>query len=94
MSHPISEPARERRVNRASVSRVALFSHAPEAEGFEQRRPLAGDGVDWRSTPFSGRAAQQRRDVALDTRTDPAGHRRQAAGRPRVTTTQTPPVLP
>ena len=62
MSHPMSEPARERRVSRASVSRVGLFSHMPEAEVFEQRRALGGDGVDWRSTPFSG---EQRRNVAL-----------------------------
>jgi hypothetical protein len=34
----------------------------PEAEAFEQRRALAGDGADWRSTPFSG---EQRRNVAL-----------------------------
>jgi hypothetical protein len=60
MSHPMSEPARERRVSRASVSRVGLFSHTPQAEVFEQVRPLAGD--DWRSTPFSG---EQRRNVAL-----------------------------
>jgi hypothetical protein len=26
----------------------------PEAEVFEPRRALAGHGVDWRSTPFSG----------------------------------------
>ena len=62
MSHPMSEPARERRVSWASVSRVGLFSHMPEAEVFEQRRAVAGDGVDWRSTPFSG---EQCRSVAL-----------------------------
>jgi hypothetical protein len=62
MSHPMSEPARERRVSWASVSRVGLFSHMPEAEVFEQCRAVAGDGVDWRSTPFSG---EQCRSVAL-----------------------------
>ena len=62
MSHPMSEPARERRVSWASVSRVGLLSHMPEAEVFEQRRAVAGDGVDWRSTPFSG---EQCRNVAL-----------------------------
>ena len=62
MSHPMSEPARERRVSWASVSRVGLFSHMPEAEVFEQCRAVAGDGVDWRSTPFSG---EQCRNVAL-----------------------------
>jgi hypothetical protein len=34
----------------------------PEAEVFEQCRAVAGDGVDWRSTPFSG---EQCRNVAL-----------------------------
>jgi hypothetical protein len=29
----------------------------PEAEVFEQRRALGGDGVDWRSTPFQASSA-------------------------------------
>jgi hypothetical protein len=68
MSHPRSEPAREQRVNRAAVSQIGLFSHPPQAEVFEQRRPLVGpgDGVDWRATPFCGGAAEQRRRLLVD----------------------------
>jgi len=63
MSHPRFEPARQQRVDRAAVSRAALFSHPPRAEVFEQRRPPVGraDGRDGRATPFSGGAAEQRR---------------------------------
>jgi hypothetical protein len=57
MSHPTSEPARGRRVNRAPVPRVGLFSHTL-ADVAEQRHPLVGDRVDWRATPFcTGNAA-------------------------------------
>lgn len=67
MSHPRSEAAREHRVNRAAVPRVELFSHPPQAEVFE-RPSLVGhsDGVDWRATPFSGGAAEQRRGPVAD----------------------------
>ena len=45
----------------------ALFSHPPQAEVFE-RPSLVGhsDGVDWRATPFSGGAAEQRRGPVAD----------------------------
>jgi hypothetical protein len=67
MSHPRSEAARADRVNRAAVPRVELFSHPPQAEVYE--RPCLvgyGDGVDWRATPFSGGAAEQRRRLLAD----------------------------
>lgn len=67
MSQPRSEAAREHRVNRAAVPRVELFSHPPQAEVYE--RPCLvghGDGVDWRATPFSGGAAEQRRKLLAD----------------------------
>jgi hypothetical protein len=68
MSHPRSTPAREQRVNRAAVPQIGLFSHPPQAEGFEQCPPLVGrgDGVDWRATPFSARAVEQRRRFRVD----------------------------
>jgi hypothetical protein len=66
MSHPISEPARQQRVNRALVSRTGLFSHTPEAEACEQRHRLAGDDADWRATPFSGEIGEPHRGVDAD----------------------------
>ncbi len=68
MSHPRSEPAREERVDQAAAPQVDLFSHPPRAEVFEPRRPPVGhgDGADWRATPFSGGAAEQRRRLLAD----------------------------
>jgi hypothetical protein len=66
MSRPTSEPAREQRVDQASVPRVDLFSHAPKAEAFKQRRSLVHDGSGWPATPFSVEPAAQRRSVAVD----------------------------
>jgi hypothetical protein len=65
MSYPTSEPAREQRV-KASLPRVGLFSHTPDAEVAEQRHPLVGDRVDWLATPFSAGVAGHRRSAALD----------------------------
>jgi hypothetical protein len=65
VSYPTSEPAREQRVN-APVPRAGLFSHSPEAEVVEQRRPVVGDRVDSGATLFSAGAAGHRRSVALD----------------------------
>jgi len=67
MSHPTSEPARVQRADQAPVPRVGLFSHTP-ADVAEQRRPLVGDRVDWRATPFS---AGQRRSLARGEQAHP-----------------------
>jgi hypothetical protein len=67
MTHPTSELTGEQDADRASVARVGLFSHTPEAEVFEQRRPLVSDDAGWRTKPFSGAAAaEQRRSAALN----------------------------
>ena len=78
MSQPTSEPARGQRVNQAPVPRVGLFSYTP-ADVAEQRRPLVGDRVDWRATPFS---TGQHRSLAMGEQALPRAHRRQPAGRP------------
>jgi hypothetical protein len=70
MSHPPSEPDRERRqrVTPEPVSRVDLFSHTADPEMYAQHR-LPADGGDWQAVPFSGGAAgsaEPRRPVALD----------------------------
>jgi hypothetical protein len=87
MSPPRSEPAREQRVNRAAPPRVELFSHPPQAEASEQRPPLAdsGDDIDWRATPFSGGAAEQRRSSS--TRRTNAGAASNSLAGPSAPTT-------
>jgi hypothetical protein len=77
MSHPTSEPARGQRADQAPAPRGGLFSHTP-AEVAEQHRPLVGDRVDWRATPFSAATPQPHQRRAGPS---PA-HRRQPAGRP------------
>jgi hypothetical protein len=44
--------------SRQTTQRVGLFSHPPQAELFEQRRPPPNDGIGWQATPFSDRAAE------------------------------------
>ena len=69
MSHPMSEPARERRVSRASVSRVGLFSHMPEATRCSSSAAL------WPATASTGDPPRSQASSAATSRwakeTDP-----------------------
>ena len=57
MNHPSAEHAPEQHADPTSQSPGGLFSHRPEAEPVEQPRHGAGEGADWRATPFSGGGA-------------------------------------
>jgi hypothetical protein len=76
VTYPPSEPARQWRVNPGTAPRAGLFSHPPEAEVFEHRRPLVSSGVDWQAIPFSDGDAEQRRTgrprLAHSLRREPA----------------------
>jgi hypothetical protein len=76
MSHPTSEPARDQRVNQSALPQDALFSHPSTAQALQQRRPPAGERVNWRAIPFS---AGHRGNVSVDGQPHPGDQRQPAA---------------
>jgi hypothetical protein len=61
VTHSSSEPDGGRRVDPGTTRRVGMFSHLPQAEVFEPRRPAVGDGVDWHTAPFCDGVVEQPR---------------------------------